>query len=72
MILNIHVTPKASRNLVKEENGRLKVYLTQSPQDGLANAALIELLAKHFNTKKYLIKIIRGQKSRDKIVEIDA
>ena len=72
MIKHIRVIPKAGRNLVKEENGRLKVYLTQSPQDGLANAALIELLAKHFNTKKYLIKIIRGQKSRDKIVEIDA
>jgi len=64
--------PKASRNLVKEEDGRLKVYLTQSPQDGLANEQLVKLLAGHFKIKKYQIKITHGLKSRDKVIEIYA
>lgn len=72
MIKHIRVIPKASRNLVKEENGRLKVYLTKPPQDGLANAALISLLSEHFKIKKYQVKIIKGEKSRDKVVDIDA
>lgn len=71
MLLNIRVSPKASRNLVKEENGRLKLYLTKPATDGLANEQLIELLAEHLNIKKYQIKIIKGHKSRDKVVEVD-
>lgn len=70
MILNIRVIPKASRNLVREENGRIKVYVTAPAQDGLANERLVRLLAEHFKVKKYQVRIIRGEKSRDKQVEI--
>jgi uncharacterized protein (TIGR00251 family) len=70
MLINIRVVPKASRNLVKEENGKLKVYVTSPAQDGLANARVIALLAEYFHVKKYDIEIIRGDKSRDKTVRI--
>ena len=72
MILNIRVIPKSSRNLIRKENDSFKVYLTCAPHSGLANKQLIELLAEHFRLKKYQIKIIRGEKSRDKVIEIDA
>ncbi len=72
MILNVRVVPRAGKNLVKEENGQLKVYLTKPAQGGLANNQLIELLSAHLKVKKYQLKIIRGEKSRDKLVEIDA
>jgi len=72
MILSIRVIPKASRNLVKKEKGLLKVYLTKPAQDGLANMQLIELLADYLKIRKYRVKIIKGEKSRDKLVEIDA
>ena len=71
MILSIRVIPKASRNLVKKENDSLKVYLTQPAQEGLANKQLVDLLAGYFKVKKYQIKIIKGQNSRNKAVEID-
>jgi len=71
VFLNIRVIPKASRNLVKQEQGFFKVYLTRPAQDGLANTQLIGLLAEHFKIKKYQVKIIKGEKSRDKLVEID-
>ncbi len=71
MILNVRVIPKASRNLVQEQKGFLKVYLTKPAQDNLANTQLIELLSKHLKVKKYQLKIIKGEKSRDKLVEIN-
>jgi len=72
VILRIRVSPKASRNLIKEEEGYLKVYLTKPAQDSQANNQLIELLAQHLKVKKYRIKIIQGLKSRDKVVEIES
>ncbi len=70
MILNVRVQPASSRNLVKEEKGVLKVYLTKPAQEGLANRQLVELLAAHLKVKKYQIKIIKGQNSRNKLIEI--
>lgn len=70
MIVSIRVNPRASRNLVKKESDSLKVYLTQPAKNGLANAQLIDLLAKHFNLKKYQIRIIKGSSSRNKLIEI--
>lgn len=67
---NIRVIPRAKKNLVKAEPGRLKVYLTAPPQDGKANELLQEILADHFKVKKRQIVLIRGEKSRDKIIEI--
>lgn len=71
MILNIRVMPKASRNLVVKEGDRLKVYLTKPNQNGLANKQLIELLAEYLQIKKYQIEIIKGEKSRDKLIQAD-
>ncbi len=56
---------------MKKEDEGLKVYLSKPAQDGLANAQLIDLLADYLQVKKYQIKIIKGQKSRDKIVEVE-
>ncbi len=72
MILHIRVIPKANRNLVVKENGSFRVYLTKPAQDGLANAQLIDLLSKYLHIRKYQIKIIKGHKSRDKLVEVNA
>ncbi|MDD5131182.1 MAG: DUF167 domain-containing protein [bacterium] len=68
--INIRVIPRAKKNLVKTEPGRLKVYLTAPPQDGKANKLLIEVLAEHFQVKKKQVHIIRGEKSQDKLVAI--
>lgn len=72
MILSIRVVPKASRNLIKKEANRLKAYLTKPAQEGKANEQLIALLSEYLRIKKYQIKIIKGEKSRDKVIEINA
>lgn len=48
----------------------LRVKISQPPEDGKANKALIELLADYLKIKKNLITIIAGEKSTHKIVEI--
>ena len=71
MKINIKVIPNAKHNKLVEEFGRLKVYLTAPAVEGKANEALIEFLAEHFKVKKNKISIIRGVKSREKIVEVE-
>lgn len=70
MKLNIKVVPRASKDRIVEENGALKIYVTSPAVDGMANKAVIESLADHFKTKKRMVKIISGEKSRNKTVEI--
>ncbi len=70
MRFNVRVIPKAKQNKIVEEQGRLRAYLTAPPIEGKANEALIEALAEHFRVKRRQVRIVRGQKSRDKTVEI--
>jgi len=72
MILEVRVIPKASRSLVVKKDNSLKVYLTKPATGGLANRELICLLSEYLNIKKYQIKIIKGEKSRDKLIQVDA
>ncbi|MBU0687630.1 MAG: YggU family protein [Candidatus Margulisbacteria bacterium] len=71
MRLNIRVIPNAKKQKIVKEENRYKVYLNAPPVEGKANKALIEFLAEHFKVKKRQIKIIRGDKGRDKTVEIE-
>lgn len=68
--IKIKIIPNAKKNKVLEENGEFKVYVKDPPIDGKANKALIELLAQHFKVKKGVVRIIRGEKSREKVIEI--
>lgn len=68
--LNIRVIPNAKKNNVSEEQGKLKVHISAPAIDGKANKALIKVLAEHFKIKKNYIRIIKGTKSKEKVVEI--
>ncbi|MFA6357768.1 MAG: DUF167 domain-containing protein [Candidatus Omnitrophota bacterium] len=71
MIINVRVSPGASRNKILEDGNNLKVYLTKPAVGGLANQQLIELLSRYFKIKKYQIEIKSGEKSRNKLIQID-
>lgn len=70
MLINIRVTPNAKKNLVVEENGKIKAYVAVPAKDGKANKAVIALLAGYLEVKRTDVRIVKGVKSRDKIVEI--
>ena len=71
MILEVKVIPGAKKNLFKkEENGAIKIYLTAPPVEGKANGALIDFLTEHFGVRRFQIEIIKGLKSRNKVINI--
>ncbi len=73
MKLAIHVQPRASRNAIVGWHGdALKVALTAPPVDGAANTALIVFLAQAFDLKRAQIRLLHGDSSRHKLVELDA
>jgi uncharacterized protein len=70
MRIAVKVIPRSSKNSIEWEQGNLKVRLTAPPVDGLANEALIVLLAERLALPKRAITIIRGTTGRQKTVEI--
>lgn len=71
MKVQVRVFAGSRRVEVNAQDGFLKVYLTAPPLDGRANDALIEVLARHFAVRRSAISIIKGLKSRDKIISIE-
>lgn len=71
MILNIKLIPNSSINkIVSKEGSNWRIKLMTPPIEGKANQALIKFLAEELDIAKNKIKIISGEKSRDKKVEI--
>ncbi len=70
-VINIKVIPNAKKDLVCEEEDIFKVYVNAPPVEGRANKAVIEVLSEYFKTRKSNIRIIKGEKSRNKLIEID-
>jgi len=67
----IKVIPRAKKNqVITTEDGLLKVYVTSPATEGKANKAVLKLLSKHFGVSPSSIQIIKGEKSRNKVVEI--
>ena len=67
----VRATPRAKRNAVDGLKGdALKVYVTAPPEDGRANAAVIELLADALGVKRRQVEILAGATSRDKVVRV--
>jgi uncharacterized protein (TIGR00251 family) len=72
MRLQLKVAPKASRDAVGGWMGEvLKVSVTAVPERGKANEAVVELLAQALALPKSAVRVVRGQASPQKWVEID-
>ncbi|MDI6698424.1 MAG: DUF167 domain-containing protein [Candidatus Saccharicenans sp.] len=70
-ILTVKVQPKASRReLVPLSATEFRARLTSAPEKGRANQELLELLSERLDLPLSRLKIIRGEKSRIKLVEI--
>ncbi len=66
-VLPVRAKPGARRTGVQgEQNGALKVAVSAPPEDGKANAALVEALRKALGLKRSQVELIAGQTSRDK------
>lgn len=70
IILNLKISPNASKNMFVFEETGLKVKITAQPIDGKANKALIEFLSKQFKVPKTYFEIVKGETSKEKTILI--
>ena len=68
--LRVLVKPRSKEQKFEIDEEELKVYLKASPTKGKANKELISFLAKLINLKKSDIELVKGHKSRNKVVSI--
>ena len=69
--IELRVIPRASKTAVSGvREGRLLLRVTAPPVDGAANAAVIAAIAKALDVPKGAVRIIDGEASRNKSVEI--
>ncbi len=66
-ILDVRAQPGSKRNAVLgEHSGALKLAVTAPPEDGRANAALVELLRDWLGMKRSQVELVGGQTNRNK------
>lgn len=70
LVLSVKVQPRASRDALVPEPGRLRVRITAPPVEGAANAHLARLLAREFGVAPSRVALVRGESSRDKVFRI--
>jgi len=71
IILPVRVQPRSHRDAIEGEfQGALKVRLTAPPVDDRANDALCRLLAARLNIPVSAVRIVAGERSRTKRVEV--
>lgn len=65
--------PNSSRPRVEEmDDGTYKAYLRASPEKGRANSELKAAISNHLGVARSDIVIMRGYRSRNKILKIES
>ncbi len=68
---SVRVQPRASKDeIASEMGGALKVRLRAPAVEGRANEALVEFLAELLKTPRSAVRILSGERSRTKRMEI--
>jgi uncharacterized protein len=71
--IRVHVIPNAKIDKVAGEHGdAIKIKLRAPAVEGKANAALRRFLAEKLSIPQRAIVLERGERSRDKMIRIDA
>ena len=71
MRVKVRVKPGSKRVKVEEVGDTLVVSVRSPAREGKANAELTEVLAGYYGVPKSRVRIVRGHRSRDKVVEIE-
>ena len=71
MLISVRVTSNAKEaRVTKTGETSLEVRVDEKAVGGRANKRLMKILSEHFNIPRSSITIVRGTRSRDKIIEI--
>jgi len=70
--LRVRLTPRSARDEVLGLEGDvLRARVTAPPVEGQANEALLRLLAGALGVPRKSLRIVRGQRGREKLVVVD-
>lgn len=68
----VRLRPRGSRDeLIGMRDGVLQARVAAPPVDGKANRALCKLIAKRAGVAPSKVSVVRGEKSRDKLVRVE-
>ena len=71
--ISLRVVPNASKSEFAGMRGdSIKVRLNAKPVDGAANKELIRFISKELRLPKSSISIVRGERSREKLVAVES
>ena len=72
MKISVRVKPNAKKIKVEKiGESMFSVWIDEPPSKGKANKRLIEILSDYFKVPKRNVRIVKGETSRNKIVEIE-
>jgi uncharacterized protein (TIGR00251 family) len=71
--IRVRLRPRGDRDeLIGMRDGVMQVRVSAPPVDGKANKALRRLIAKSAGVAPSKVRIVRGEKSRDKVVRVES
>jgi len=71
LLLYLHLQPRSSKTGWRQiHDGKIKFSTTSPPVDNQANKQCIAFIAKSLRTAKSNISILRGETSRNKVIQI--
>lgn len=71
MKIKVKVKPNAKQESVEKTGEKDFLLRVKAPaREGRANQAVVELLSEYFNLPKSGISIVRGEKSKNKVVNL--
>jgi len=69
--IKVYVKPNSGKNSVEGVfNGRIKIKICSPPQDGKANKELIDFISGKAGVPKKNVRIVSGERSSNKEIEI--
>lgn len=69
--VRVHPSARHDALVGRRDNGEWKLAVCAPPEDGRANAAVVELVASLLGVKRHQVSVARGLSSRGKQVEVE-
>ncbi|HEX7060070.1 MAG TPA: DUF167 domain-containing protein [Solirubrobacterales bacterium] len=71
-LIEVRLRPRGPKDeLLGMRDGVLQARVTAPPVDGKANRALCKLIAKRAGVALSRVSVVRGEKSRDKLIRVE-
>ncbi len=71
MKIFVKAHPKSRHpRVVKKDETHYEIWVSEAPEDGRANRAVLDALSEKLGIRKSSLSVIYGQTSKNKIVEI--